>query len=197
MASRSSGRRLARSLRIVVAGALALAAVAPACGNHVVATMAAVAAEVLAEAGETEAARRAAEQACRSDGHNVRALLVLARLATAVDGRVAQAAVERAMESAGPSAQWCSRLSDILEQAGDPKGAVGWARRRVALRPGEPAAAQALVARYLRETITYELDESLLAWAQAYFDGLAAEGLIPKAPRLRTFATAAGPAGGR
>lgn len=55
-------------------------------------------------------------------------------------------------------------------------------------RPDDPAA-EALIVRYLRETITYELDESLLAGAQAYFDGLAAEGLIPRAPRLRTFAT--------
>jgi chorismate dehydratase len=53
-------------------------------------------------------------------------------------------------------------------------------------RPEDPAA-QALVARYLRETITYGLDEPLLAGAQAYFDGLAGEGLIPRAPRLRLF----------
>ena len=54
-------------------------------------------------------------------------------------------------------------------------------------KPDNPAG-QALVARYLRETITYELDDSLLAGAQAYFDGLAGEGIIPVAPRLRTFA---------
>ena len=57
-------------------------------------------------------------------------------------------------------------------------------------RPDDRAA-QALVARYLRETITYGLDEPLLAGAQAYFDGLAGEGLIPRAPRLRLFATQA------
>jgi chorismate dehydratase len=55
-------------------------------------------------------------------------------------------------------------------------------------RPGDPAG-QAVVARYLRQTITYGLDGALLAGAQAYFDGLAAEGLIPRAPRLRTYAT--------
>jgi chorismate dehydratase len=54
--------------------------------------------------------------------------------------------------------------------------------------PGDPAG-QGVVARYLRDTITYGLDETLLAGAQAYFDGLAGEGLIPRAPRLRTFAT--------
>ena len=60
-------------------------------------------------------------------------------------------------------------------------------------RPADPAA-QALIARYLRETITYGLDGPLLAGAQAYFDGLAGEGLIPRAPRLRTFAVDGPPA---
>ena len=55
-------------------------------------------------------------------------------------------------------------------------------------RPDDPAA-QAVVARYLRETITYGLEGQLIAGAQAYFDGLAGEGIIPRAPRLRLFAT--------
>ena len=55
-------------------------------------------------------------------------------------------------------------------------------------RPDDPVA-QAVVARYLRETITYGLEGQLLAGAQAYFDGLAGEGIIPRAPRLRLFAT--------
>ncbi len=157
----------------------AMAAAAPACGMQVTATIAAVAAEVLADAGdaeaaagsgseprptnEREAARRAAEQSMRSDPGNVRALLVLARLSTAADGRVAQAAIERAMEGAGPSAYWCSRLADVLEQTGDPRGAVAWARRRVALRPGEPSAAQALVDRAVRAGDAEALAEAL-AW---------------------------------
>jgi tetratricopeptide (TPR) repeat protein len=141
----------------------ALAAVAPACGNPVAATISAVAAEVLADAGDVEAARRAAEQACRGGGPNVRALLVLARLATAADGRIAQAAVERAMEHAGPSALLCGRLAEFLEQSGDVRGAVAWARRRVALRPGEPAAAQALVECAVRAGDAEALGEAL-AW---------------------------------
>jgi chorismate dehydratase len=58
-------------------------------------------------------------------------------------------------------------------------------------RPDDPAA-EARVARYLRESITYGLDAPLIAGAQAYFDGLAGEGLIPKAPRLRLFSIGAG-----
>ena len=141
----------------------AMAAVAPACGNQVVATISAVAAEVLVEVGDKEAARKAAEQACRADGPNVRALLVLARLAADDGGRVAQAAIERAMEAAGPSAALCSRLSEILERAGDLRGAVAWARRCVGLRPGDPAAAQALVERAERDGDAEALAEAL-AW---------------------------------
>ena len=63
-------------------------------------------------------------------------------------------------------------------------------------RPGDPAG-QTRVARYLRETITYGLDGTLLAGAQAYFEGLAGEGLIPRAPRLRTFAVDGPPARAR
>jgi chorismate dehydratase len=62
-------------------------------------------------------------------------------------------------------------------------------------RPDD-AAAQALIARYLGETITYGLGEALQAGAQAYFDGLAQEGIIPRAPRLRMFAGPAGAVGG-
>jgi chorismate dehydratase len=58
-------------------------------------------------------------------------------------------------------------------------------------RPDDPAG-QGVVARYLRDTITYGLDAPLLAGAKAYFDGLAGEGLIPRAPRLRMFASASG-----
>jgi chorismate dehydratase len=62
-------------------------------------------------------------------------------------------------------------------------------------RPDDPPG-QALVARYLRETITYGLDGALLDGARAYFEGLAAEGLIARAPRLRLFAGHPGAVGG-
>jgi tetratricopeptide (TPR) repeat protein len=141
----------------------ALAAIAPASGARVAATVAAVGAEILASVEETDAARRAAELACRSDGRNVRALLVLARVATVAEGRVAQVAIERAIDSAGASAFWCTRLSDILAHAGDKRGAVTWARRAVALRPGDPAATQALVDRAIDAGDAEALGEAL-AW---------------------------------
>jgi chorismate dehydratase len=58
-------------------------------------------------------------------------------------------------------------------------------------RPGDPAA-QAVVARYLRETITYGFEGELVAGAQAYFDALADEGILPRAPRIRLFSERAG-----
>ncbi|MCW5813850.1 MAG: hypothetical protein KIT84_22675 [Labilithrix sp.] len=126
----------------------ALAAVAPTCGLSAGGAIAAVAAEILADHGDAEGARRAAEYASRSEGHETRAHVMLARLVAVTDGRLAQATIERAIEAAGPSALWCERLADVLGLLGDAKAAVGW-RRRVALRPGEPAAARALVDRAL------------------------------------------------
>jgi tetratricopeptide (TPR) repeat protein len=140
----------------------AMAAAAPGCGPQIASTMGAIAAEALADAGDAEGARRAAEQACRGDGQNVRALLVLARLVTSADGRVAQAAIERVIESAGPNAAWCARLSDIFDEAADARSAVAWARRRVALRPGDPEAAQSLVERAVRAGDADALAEALL-----------------------------------
>lgn len=130
--------------------ARALAAAALTCGARVVGAMSAVAAEALADAGELDAARRAAEQACRADGQSARALLVLARLASDGEPRVARAAALRAMDVARPTAASCARLAGVLERGGDPRGAIAWARRVVSLRPGDPAATQELVERAVR-----------------------------------------------
>jgi hypothetical protein len=141
----------------------ALGAVAPTCGISTGGAIAAVAAEILEKNGEKEAAQRAAEFAAKSEDHQIRGYLVLAKLVAATDGRLAQATVERAIEAGGPTAMWCERLSDILELLGDARGAVGWARRRVALRPGEPAAAQALVDRAIKAGDAQALGDAI-AW---------------------------------
>lgn len=124
----------------------ALASFAPACGPKIAPSIATVAAEVLADVGESSAARRTAEQACRAGGPNVRAVFVLARVAT-TEGRLAPSAAVHVMENAVPSSSWCARLAELSEQAGDLRGALVWARRHVALRPGDPLAARSLVAR--------------------------------------------------
>lgn len=141
----------------------ALAAAAPTCNATVIATVAAAGAEELARAGDVAAARRAAEQACRHDGRHVRALRVLAELASPAEGRVAAAAIERAIEVAGPSSALARRLADALEHIGDQTQAINWARRAVALRPGDPEAMQALVDRAIRIENTEALADAL-AW---------------------------------
>jgi chorismate dehydratase len=84
---------------------------------------------------------------------------------------------------AGAATPETCRLLDEAKQRG--LASIDAIARRE--RPGDPAG-ETRVARYLRESITYGLDEPLLAGAQAYFDALAGEGLIPRAPRVRTFA---------
>ncbi|MFO0739726.1 MAG: hypothetical protein U0270_27760 [Labilithrix sp.] len=143
--------------------ARALAAVAPTCGLATGGAIAAVAAEILSGFGEIDGARRAAEYASRSDGHQGRAFVALAKLVSVTDGRLAQATIERAIEVGGISAIWCERLSEVFALLGDTTGAVRWARRRVALRPGEPAAAQALVDRAVQAGDATALADAL-AW---------------------------------
>lgn len=141
----------------------AIAAVAPTVGSRAAATFAAIAAEELARSGEIEAARRAAQAACRSDPESPRALLVMASLSATAEGRVAQAALERALEVAGPSYVLANRLADLLEQLGDARAAVAWAQRAVSLRPGDPQAAEAFVDRAVRAKEPEALAEAL-AW---------------------------------
>lgn len=141
----------------------ALAAVAPTCGITTGGAIAAVAAEILADLGDAEAARKAAEYATRSEEHQGRAFVVLARLVNVTDGRLAQATIERAIEASGISSLWCERLSEVLALLGEAPGAVRWARRGVALRPGDPAAAQALVDRAVSAGDAAALADAL-AW---------------------------------
>lgn len=145
----------------------ALAAVAPACGVKVGSALSAVAGEILLGAGDIEAARAAAEHACRTEPESVRSLMVLARAsleAPSAEGsvRAVQAAVDRAMDVGGPSASFCARVADMLAESGDPRGAVTYARRRVTLRPGDPVATQALVTRAMAAHDAEALGDALL-----------------------------------
>lgn len=128
----------------------ALAALAPSCGAAVVAVLAAVASEELAASGDVAGARRAAEQACRADAQDARAIRALAAVVTDSEGRIAITALERAATVAGPTTALCLRLAQAFESAGEPAAAVGWVRRAVALRPGDPAVVEALIDRASR-----------------------------------------------
>ncbi|HEY8076752.1 MAG TPA: hypothetical protein VIF62_21650, partial [Labilithrix sp.] len=138
--------------------ARALAAVAQTCGPKVLPVVAAVAAEALAKIGDAEGARRAATIATRADMDNARAARVLAEAPAAglhapaevPEARIVVAALERAVGACGPSAALCARLADAYEELGDAAASIAWARRVVALRPGDTSAVKSLVDRAMR-----------------------------------------------
>jgi len=128
----------------------ALAALSSGCGASVVATLAAVASEQLLVAGDEAGARRAAEQACRADAEDARAVRALAAVVSESEGRIATTALEHAATVAGPTAQLCLRLAAAFEATGEPSSSLAWSRRAVALRPGDAAVVQTLVDRATR-----------------------------------------------
>ena len=123
----------------------ALAALAPSCGAAVVGVLASIAAEELAATGDGASARRAAEQGCRADAHDARAIRALAAVVSETEGLVAITALDRAAAVAGPTAALCARLAQVLENTGEIGPAVAWARRAVALRPGDGVVVQGLL----------------------------------------------------
>ncbi len=143
--------------------ARALALVAPTCTAPVVSAMSAVASERLALAGDDTGARRAAEQACRADRDDVRASRALAETMKPEEGRVAATALERALTTSAMSSTLASRLADTFEQLGETPAALAWARRVVALRPGDPNAVEGLVARAVRAGDA-EASSEALSW---------------------------------
>ena len=166
--------------------ARALAALAPSCGAAVVSVLAALAAEELFATGDLAGARSAAEQAVRADAHDARAIRALAAIVPDSDGVVAAVTLDRAAAVAGPTAALCRRLAQLHEKAGDLAAAIAWARRALALRPGDGQVVQDLIDHATRLAD----DESLagaIAWllpqpfpARATADRLA--------PALRTLA---------
>ncbi|MDB5212507.1 MAG: Exonuclease SbcC [Myxococcaceae bacterium] len=143
--------------------ARALASLAPTCGAPVVAVLAAVASEQLAAVGDLAGARSAAEQACRADAEDARAIRALSAVVLTTEGRIATTALERAAAVGGPTAPLCLGLAQAFENAGDATSSIAWARRAVALRPGDAGIVQALIDRATRLG-----DESALADAIAW-----------------------------
>lgn len=162
--------------------ARALAALAPTCTTPVMVAFGTTAAEVLARAGERDAARRAGELACRADPQDARALAAFAALLVpANEGVVATKALERVVEVGGPSATACTMLADAYETLGEAEPSIAWARRAVALSPGDAGCVQSLVDRAAR-----------LADASALSDALS--WLVPQPRPVRQTAEAIAPA---
>lgn len=166
--------------------ARALAALAPTCNAQFVAELAAVASEQLLREGDAHGARRAGEQASRSDPEDARALLALAASIPTHEAVVATVAFEQAAKVAGPSSALANRLAAAYDATGDMAASVSWARRAVALRPGDGAAMDALLDRATRAGDAAALADAL-AWLlpQPQPARVTAERL---APALRTLA---------
>lgn len=111
------------------------------------ATLASIAAEVLWSAGNQEGARKAAEHGCRADPSLPRPVWTLARVLAPYRDRFAAVATERAIAVGVPRAFLCQELADTLEALGEPALALAWTQRWLGLRPGDPAAAAALLRR--------------------------------------------------
>jgi predicted negative regulator of RcsB-dependent stress response len=111
------------------------------------ATVLAWASRAIAAQGDLDRARRLAERASHADPSSPRAAVALAERWLGAQGRTAAVALERAVALAVPSAAWCEELSNLHQSLGQPEDALAWAQRRVVLRPGDPAALQAMLQR--------------------------------------------------
>jgi tetratricopeptide (TPR) repeat protein len=132
-------------------------------------------------AGDLRAARRAGELALQADPQSARCVATLADVMARGDrDRSAAAALERAVALVGPRRLWCAALADALDALGETELAVGWSQRAVALRPGDRAAIEQLLARIVRsgdggrlgDTLAWLLSQPQpLAWLAGPFAG--------------------------
>jgi hypothetical protein len=130
------------------------------------ATLLAVAAELYAQSGALESARNAASQAGEADPSCTRAVMALAASSTGATDRAFAAALERAMAVVPPRSELCARLATAFDALGEPALALGWTQRRLALRPGSPAAMSELLHRAAELRDTPRLTEAL-GWVLA------------------------------
>lgn len=101
-------------------------------------------------AGNSQAAWDAAQAAKDLEPGSARAAATLADRALERDDAEAAPAIEQAVGVVVPRARWCRALADMLERAGELPASLAWTQRWLALRPGDPEAAQVLLARVTR-----------------------------------------------
>lgn len=143
--------------------ARALLRVASSLAPSLRAVLSSIAAEIFLDAGEVERARVAAEYATHADPSLARPVAVRARVGQLVGDRAGAEALERAMGVVVPRAAACAELASLYERLGEPMLALAWTQRRVALRPGDLAAAGARLARMRTSGDASRLADSL-AW---------------------------------
>jgi cellulose synthase operon protein C len=107
----------------------------------------ACASQTCLDAGDRPRARALAEQACQADSTLPRAVQALSSALWGGRDRVTAAALERTAGVLVPNSSLCQELSGTLEQLGELSSSLDWTRRWLALRPGDPTAASALLRR--------------------------------------------------
>jgi hypothetical protein len=144
--------------------ARAMAAIAASSPSRVRAAIHGAAASALHDVGDEDAARRSASLGTVADPNGARCIVVLAEAAGSLPNREAASAYERAIAAMGPRASWCAALADALDRAGDANDAVTWTQRLVSLRPGDPAAIEALLSRTVKAGDASRVADAL-AWS--------------------------------
>jgi len=114
--------------------------------------MFAVSAGLLRRSGDDIGARFFAERAHEVSPTSPRCATVFAETRRAGDGKEAELAIERAMATSFPRSEWCAEVATLLSDGDEPERAIGYLQKRVALRPGDVDALQALVTNALRTT---------------------------------------------
>ncbi len=127
------------------------------------AVLCSVAAESLLSAGALDSAQAAAEQASHADPSLARPAAALAAVALARGGQTGTQSIERAMGVVVPRAELCRALADAYEASDEPLLALAWTQRWLALKPGDPVAAKALLLRVTRHGDATRLSDAL-AW---------------------------------
>lgn len=122
-----------------------------------------VGADALLDAGDVDGARAAAEQASHVDPSLARPVATLAAIALAQHDAATPRALERAMGVIVPRAELCRALAEAYERSEDGALAVAWTQRWLALRPGDAAAAHALLRRVSRTGEASRIADAL-AW---------------------------------
>ena len=146
--------------------ARAIAAIAGTSAARVRSALYGAAASALHEVGDEAAARGAASLGATADSSSTRCIVVLAEAAGGSPDREAASAYERAIAAMGPRASWCAALADALDRAGEANDAVSWTQRLVSLRPGDPAAIEALLVRAVKANDASRLADAL-TWSMS------------------------------
>jgi hypothetical protein len=160
--------------------ARALANIAASLQPPLRAVLGGVAAETFLAAGDLVAARAAAQQASHADPTTARPHAVLAAVALQSVGQPELEPIERAMSVIVPRASMCAALARAYADAGEHVLAVAWTQRWLALRPSDPLAAEAMLARVAVAADAGRLADAL-AWVLSQ-----PQPLEPLAPTLAT-----------